>query len=241
LNVKKLEFDTVWLEYHEIEPMISKLGGKPTNTKPDGYVLCTRLAGNSPLTRVSLRRSPWYTLPVIYDPATKKIISNSRDIAEYLDQQYPTTQTLVLDPAFETEWEGVILTNVIKTFPMSAFMVLHNRVSLPAARHIRRIREAQFGKTLEEGSAEEAVSQQWKGFESGFINLSEVYKKGGTAFLNKGDAPAWADLVVGSWLISQKFIYGEDSKQWKNILEWDGGLWKKLNEALKVYEGEGLE
>jgi len=51
----------------------------------------------------------------------------------------------------------------------------------------------------------------------------------------------WADIVVASWLIAQKFIYGEDSKQWKNILEWDGGLWKNFNEALRVYEGEGLE
>lgn len=51
----------------------------------------------------------------------------------------------------------------------------------------------------------------------------------------------WADLVIGSWVISQKFLYGEDSKQWKNILEWDGELWKKLNEALQVFEGEGIE
>jgi len=51
----------------------------------------------------------------------------------------------------------------------------------------------------------------------------------------------WADLVVCPWFISQKLIYGEDSKQWRNVLEWDGGLWKSLNEALQVYEGEGLE
>jgi glutathione S-transferase len=187
------------------------------------------------------RRTPWYTLPVIYDPATKKIISNSRDIAEYLDQQYPTTQKLVLDPKFETEWEEVFLTNAIKTFPGSTFMVLHNRVSVPAAQHIRRIREAQFGETLEDLSTKEAVFQQWKAFENGFTNLSEFYKKSGTTFLSKGDAPAWADLVVGSWMISQKFIYGEDSKQWKDISKWDGGLWKTLNEALQVYEGDGLE
>jgi hypothetical protein len=51
----------------------------------------------------------------------------------------------------------------------------------------------------------------------------------------------WADLVVGSWLIAQKFVYGEDSKQWKTILGWDGGLWKDLSETLQVYEGEWVE
>jgi len=221
LNIKKLEFDTVWLEFHEVEPTIAKLGGKPTTTKPDG--------------------TPWYTLPVIYDPSTKQVTSNSREIAEYLDKQYPTTQKLLLDPTFETEWEGVVLTNVIKTFPSSTFMVLYNRVSVPAAQHIRRIREAQLGKRLEDVSTEEAVYQQWQGFEKGFTNLSEFYKKAGATFLSKGDAPMWADLVVASWVIAHKFIYGEDSKQWKDILEWDGGLWKNLNEAFQVYEGEGLE
>jgi len=221
LNIKKLEFDTVWLEFHEVEPTITKLGGKPTGTKPDG--------------------TPWYTLPVIYDPATKQVVSNSREIAEYLDKQYPATQKLVVDPAFETEWEGVTFANVTKVFPPSTFMVLHNRVSTAAGQHIRRIREAQFGKTLEDLSTEDAIRQQWKAFENGYTNLSEFYKKAGTTFLSGGDAPLWADLVVGSWLISQKFIYGEDSKQWKSILEWDGGLWKKFNEALQVYEGEGLE
>ena len=178
---------------------------------------------------------------MIYDPATKQVISNSKDIAEYLDEQYPASQKLIVDPAFETEWEGVILTNILKVVPLSTFMVLINRVSAPAAQHIRTIREAQFGKTLEEVSTEEAVRQQWKEFESGFTNISGFYKEAGTPFLSKGDAPMWADLIVGSRLISQKFVYGEDSKEWKAILEWDGGLWKKLLEALQVYEGEGLE
>jgi glutathione S-transferase len=215
------------------------LGGEPTATKTDGYVLHIYDFLATQSSHIPPRRTPWYTLPVIYDPATKKFISNSRDIAEYLDQQYPTTQRLILDPAFETEWEGVVLKHI--SSPGSTFMALHNLASAPAARHIRRIREAQLGKTLEELSTEEAVSQQWKEFENGFTQISEFYKKAGTTFLSKGEAPEWADLVVGSRLISQKYLYGEDSKQWKDIMEWDGGLWKRFNEALQVYEGDGLE
>ena len=241
MNVKKLEFDTVWLQFHEIEPTISKLGGKPTRKKHDGYVLRIRLAGSPLLTHVPLYRTPWYTLPVIYDPATKQMISDSKDIAEYLDKQYPATQKLILDPAFEAEWEEIVLANIRKNAPVSIFMVLHNRVSVPAGQHIRRVREPELGKTLEELSTEEAVRQQWKAIENGFTNISKYYEKTGTTFLSKKDTPEWADLIVGAWVISQKFVYGEDSKEWKSILEWDGGLWKKLNEALQVYEGEGLE
>lgn len=178
---------------------------------------------------------------MIYDPATKKVISNSKDIVQYLDKQYPTTQKLIIDSAFEDEWEDIVSENVSMNFPSSTFMVLHDRVSSPAGQHIRKIREAQFDATLEDLSTEDAVHRQWKGFEKGFTNLSKFYMKAGTTFLSKGDAPIWADLVVGAVLISQKFIYGEDSKQWKSILEWDGGFWKRLNEALQAYEGEGFE
>lgn len=241
MNVKQLDFETVWLEFHEIEPEIVKLGGKPTGTKPDGYALLSQLFANSLFTPISPYRTPWYTLPVIYDPATEQVISNAKVIAEYLDKQYPKTQKLIVDPTFEVEWGEVILNNVSKNFPPSTFIVLHDRASAKAGQHIRKIREAQFNATLEDLSTEDAVDRQWKAFEEGFTKVSEFYKEVGTAFLSKRDAPMWADLMVGAVLISQKFIYGEDSKQWESILEWDGGLWKRLNEALQVYEGKGIE
>ena len=178
---------------------------------------------------------------MIFDPSTKQIVSNSRDIGEYLDKQYPATPKIILDPVFETEWEEIFLKNIMEKVPPSTFLVLHNRVSPLAAKHVRRIREAQFGTTLEDLSKEEDVVLQWKGFEKGHTDLSEYYKRAGTTFLSKGKIPMWADLVVGSWLIAQKFVYGEDSKEWKAILGWDGGLWNELNEALQVYEGEGVE
>jgi glutathione S-transferase len=178
---------------------------------------------------------------VIYDPATELVISDSKDIAEYLDKQYPTAQKLIVDPAFEVEWGEIIFRNVVMTFPLSSFMVLHDRVSTEAGQHIRKIREAQFNATLEDVSTESAVDRQWKEFEKGYTNVSEFYKEAGTTFLSKRDEPMWADLAVAAVLISQKFIYGEESKQWKSILEWDGGLWKRFIEALQVYEGEGIE
>ena len=37
LNYKKLSYKTVWIEYHQIEPVAKKLGAKATKTKPNGY------------------------------------------------------------------------------------------------------------------------------------------------------------------------------------------------------------
>jgi hypothetical protein len=36
LNYKKLPYKTVWIEYHEIEPVAKKLGAKATRKKPNG-------------------------------------------------------------------------------------------------------------------------------------------------------------------------------------------------------------
>ena len=36
LNYKRLPYKTVWVEYHEIEPVAKKVGAKPTKTKPNG-------------------------------------------------------------------------------------------------------------------------------------------------------------------------------------------------------------
>ena len=36
LNYKSLPYKTVWIEYHEIEPVAKKLGAKPTKRKANG-------------------------------------------------------------------------------------------------------------------------------------------------------------------------------------------------------------
>jgi len=35
-NYKELPYKTVWIEFHEIEPVARKLGAKPTKIKPNG-------------------------------------------------------------------------------------------------------------------------------------------------------------------------------------------------------------
>ena len=36
LNYKKLPYKTVWIEYHEIEPIAKKVCAKATKVKPNG-------------------------------------------------------------------------------------------------------------------------------------------------------------------------------------------------------------
>lgn len=38
---------------------------------------------------------PWYTLPIIYDPSTDRVVADSLEIAKYLDEQYPETPNVI--------------------------------------------------------------------------------------------------------------------------------------------------
>ncbi|KAF8824223.1 hypothetical protein HHX47_DHR8000375 [Lentinula edodes] len=76
LNFKGLAYRTEWIEYPDIEALCIKIGAAPTDVKADGT-------------------SPEYTLPVIYDPSTNKAISDSFNIAQYLDTTYPDTPQLI--------------------------------------------------------------------------------------------------------------------------------------------------
>ncbi|KAI3622514.1 hypothetical protein WG66_015642 [Moniliophthora roreri] len=75
LNYKGLEYKTKWIEFPDIESTCKKLGVSPTKTRRHG--------------------SPWYTLPVIYDPSTGVALADSLRIAEYLEKQYPDKPSLI--------------------------------------------------------------------------------------------------------------------------------------------------
>jgi len=37
LNYKKLPYRTVWLEYHQVDPVAMKVGAKATKNRPNGW------------------------------------------------------------------------------------------------------------------------------------------------------------------------------------------------------------
>jgi hypothetical protein len=76
LNYKRLLYRTVWVEYPDIKPLSLEIGAAPTSHNADG--------------------AAFYTLPAIHDPNTGKTISDSFDIAQYLDVTYPERPVLPL-------------------------------------------------------------------------------------------------------------------------------------------------
>ncbi|KAJ7211850.1 hypothetical protein C8J57DRAFT_1604736 [Mycena rebaudengoi] len=105
-------YKTIWLEYEEMEPISKSLGAAPTRNKPDGR--------------------PHYTLPMIHDPCTGAVVSESIKITEYyLDKVYPDTPRLL--PAGTAAFQRVFEDGVAAL-----------------AKAISGTREVLYGKTFEE-------------------------------------------------------------------------------------------
>ncbi|KDR83248.1 hypothetical protein GALMADRAFT_89092 [Galerina marginata CBS 339.88] len=219
LNFKGIPYKTEWVEYPDIEPVAKKLGIPPTTKKLDG--------------------SPHYTLPAIYDPSTKTYVSDSRLIVEYLEKEYPDTPSLfphntvglqlafshAFGPCLDALWEFILPVQCLKLNPRSA-------------EYFRRTREADFGKTLEEviPKGDQAVIQ-WAKYKDGMGKVDAWYtQNGGKGPFLMGETLSWADVVVVSWTIWVRIIFGEDSQQWKDLSSWHGGRWNTLVENLEKYE-----
>lgn len=214
LNIKGLQYKTVWTEFNEVERVAQEVGFKPTAIKPDS--------------------TPWYTLPAIYDPNTQVAISDSFEIAQYLDTTYPAVciipeGTLGLQDAFQSAFEQIALANC----PPVMFKMLHSNLFPDAAAHVRWIREEQFGATLEKLA--EGTEAQWEAYKEAYGKVGAWYDKNGKGFI-AGDAITYADVVVAIWLLWIKSLAGEHSKEWKDVVGWHGGRWATFLEEFNRYD-----
>jgi len=218
LNYKGIPYRTEWVEFPDIESVSKKLGVKPTGQRSDG--------------------SPLYTLPVIHDPSTGAIVVDSFAIAQYLEKTYPNTPsvfpnaTVGLQNAFEATFMKSL--DGLWRFIIPA---VNSKLSPVSQEYFRRTRETSFGKKLEDViPTGDARTEEWGKFEQGLARIHSYLTatdKTGPFFL--GDTISWSDLVLFSFLYWIKLIWGEDSKEWKDIASWNGGRWEAHISALQKY------
>jgi len=220
LNIKGLTYKTEWVEYPDIEPLCLKIGAKPTSTKADGR--------------------PLYTLPTIYDPSTKSIVSDSAEIVRYLEKQYPDTPKLL--PPGTSGFIAAFQAAMASTFSPKLFraVVFHVWKGLnPESQPYFRVQKEQiFGERLEdlvpEGPAGEAV---WKSVTDSLVIVASWYDANakGSLFIS-GDSITYADVLLAGRLIWARVALGKDSVEWGKIKEFDGGRWDKFLKNFEKYE-----
>ncbi|KZS96341.1 hypothetical protein SISNIDRAFT_438083 [Sistotremastrum niveocremeum HHB9708] len=225
LNFKGLPYTTVWVEYPDIEPTMKKIGAKPTAKNPDG--------------------SDQYTVPVIVDPnhpvdGSPVVISDSDDIATYLDEKYPELPTLF--PAGTKALQTIYAQNFMeKVFYPPVMILLGEALPVfnpPSQKYFRETREKAFGKKMEELSPRgPGRDEPLKKAKEGLEGISAALEKSGvteTSWLT-GNKPVYADFATAAALIAIKRCAEEHI--WDHIKSASGGRWERF--LAKVEEEYG--
>ncbi|KAL4071673.1 hypothetical protein V8B97DRAFT_1961661, partial [Scleroderma yunnanense] len=171
--------------------------------------------------------SDFYTLPVLRDPNTGAVITDSWDIAVYLENTYPKK------PIFPKDTRGLIhafiATEVEQITPIRKFLFLRAReiFTKRSAEYFTTTREKYFKQKFEEFSPEGSHErdQHWSALERGLTTTK-----------------MWYDLTDGKWMMGNTFSYVDilaaarvfwlkkmlHDDEWKRIAGWHDGQWQRL-------------
>ncbi|KAF7302790.1 Glutathione transferase fungal specific class A [Mycena kentingensis (nom. inval.)] len=207
LNYKHFSFKTIFVELSDLPALYGKLGAAPLT---DG--------------------GPAYTVPLLHDPSTTQAISNSLDIALYLDAAYPTTPRLI---AKGTEALHAVFTALHAdkvAAPMSAFTfrATFPYLNAPTQELFERPGRSPMGVV----TSEEKKTENWEALKRRLDEFDGFIGQGREYF--SGDGLSYADFVLAGHIRWAKYALSED--QWDEIAHWNGGRWGKLVAGLEIYD-----
>ncbi|KIK30027.1 hypothetical protein PISMIDRAFT_671047 [Pisolithus microcarpus 441] len=205
LGYKGLPFRIEWVEYCDIAQRMKEIGARQ-NKLVDGR--------------------DGYTLPFLNDPNTGALITDSWEIAEYLEKTYPEK------PIFPNKSKGLIrafdaiLMNLLRAaikFPLVRSTEIMNERS---AEYFIATREVGFKEKFSEFSPEGPKREEhWALLEQMFNTSKEWYDEEGGKWL-MGDVLSYADIIIASRLFWFKRVLHDD--EWEKIANWHDGRWAKL-------------
>ncbi|KAF9531769.1 hypothetical protein CPB83DRAFT_848699 [Crepidotus variabilis] len=214
LNYKGLQHKTEWVEWQDLESTLVKIGIPPS--------------------RKDHRSKPRYTIPAIFDSTTGVYLSESFEIAQYLDRTYPDTPKIFPDNTAGLQ-RGFhqALTPLVE--PIKALILPVEATRLSSASQESFQQKMKDYLSLELG--EEDKIEMWAELRENFGVVNGWYSLGnnpGPFIL--GEAPSWVDFVLGATFLWSKLIFGENSSEWKEIETWHEGRWKTLLKQLSMYQ-----
>lgn len=205
MSYKGLPFVTVWIEYSEIATVLKSIGAKQ-NRRPDGSAV--------------------YTVPVLSDPNTGSLITDSLEIASYLEKTYPEK------PIFPYNSEALIraFDYAYMSLRMPAIKFILGRsaeiLSPDSAKFFMEARSKYYNlpwdEFISEGPKRDA---EWALLEKGYSTVYEWYQKSNGKWV-MGDSFSYADIVVACALLWYKRVLKED--EWARVSSWNGGKWAQV-------------
>ncbi|KAG2359165.1 hypothetical protein BDR07DRAFT_1280135 [Suillus spraguei] len=199
LSYKDLPFVTLWVEYSDIPIAMKAIGAKP-NKRRDG--------------------SDVYTVPVLSDPNTGALITDSLEIASYLEKTYPEK------PIFPNNSE-----TMIRGFDSSYSNLFRPAMKSMFARCVEILSPASAKFFIKARSIDNPLpwdakyDEDWDLLEKGYNTVHEWHQKtDGKWFMD--DTFSYADIVVACELLWYKRVLKEN--EWIRISSWNGGKWAQI-------------
>ncbi|KAJ7136380.1 hypothetical protein C8R43DRAFT_1089438 [Mycena crocata] len=226
LNYKRLRYRTIWVEFPDVEATLRTIGAPPSSRSSSGRSV--------------------YTLPVVIDPTRNPqqphILSNTNNIAEYLEAAYPARPVFPEGTrALQTLFVHYIQEVFVK--PLLPIMVPLSHQSLPerSQSHFRGVpgysaSSPQSFPMLPPGPHRE---QAWLAVKEQFDFMSLILDKNvgdGDGIVACGHEVSYSDFALCSVLIWIQRMAAADG--WARIREWNGGRWVRLWERCKAYMDE---
>ncbi|CAE6478557.1 unnamed protein product [Rhizoctonia solani] len=230
---KGLPFRVEYVSYPDIAPLMKKLGAPPGS--PNG-------------------KFP-YTVPVIADPSPEPgakpiYVSDSWEISQYLERTYPPPKYPALFPYGAIAANRAIATSIGRTAYND---IADLAISLIGTNHIlddrgheyfMRTREEMYGKPLAEVRKEEEakwsteIKSAWA-MVGKWLDANGPMDRVGPFVLGKQISDA--DFLIGALVLWLRRGEGPEGHLWKELLEWDGGRWGKVWNAIEGIEARSTE
>ncbi|KAI0404017.1 hypothetical protein F4802DRAFT_569423 [Xylaria palmicola] len=211
LNFKRADFATEWVDLSEVASTRKALDADAVRFFGDG--------------------EPFYTLPVIKDPATGAVVGDSFDIAVYLDAKYPGGLGLFRGPvglyaALNAHVDDVFFHGA----PLCTGMPLNPATAETSkAEFCRRAGVGTWEELITTGAQRKAIVGA---FQARLGETAKLFRFAEGPFLGGREAD-YADILIGGWLM----FMSHASPEWEEIRTWHGGIWGRLHDALEPYRG----
>ncbi|KAF5013141.1 hypothetical protein FDECE_861 [Fusarium decemcellulare] len=192
LNYKGIDYETQWVEYPDIEPLLKPLGLEPQQDqiKP-------------------------YTLPAIRTPDGQHFM-NSRVIIAELERRYPELPLYPDNPV--TKKAHAVTGPVLKTLWGVILPQIHRKVlNTASAGYFWDTRKEVFGMSLDTLEAAQGGSQAWERSRPKFEKVAEALREtDGPFFL--GTTVSFADFILVGFLHFLKRAAGDE--EFRRVEEW---------------------
>jgi glutathione S-transferase len=240
LGFKKVSFTTEWVDILDIPAARHKLNCPATRKLDDG--------------------SDFFTLPMLRDPNTHKVLGDSFDIAIYLDETFPDSGGSLFpvgstrtglgyeSPHKDSIFFAPITTNAGSKHADYAKFNLHVDTTFsanmggygyympfnpPTADAVKALmaKRAHLKSWEDTKVPEEAKEPMKEAFREGLASLAECFMRHEGPFL-EGREANYADIIVGGWLSMLLSIMPKEV--WEDFRTWHDGVFGRLHDALQA-------